>query len=113
MDVAVHADLTDKDQTVERPTASTTATVDGAKAVWLGSTEVRNITITDTISYTGFEVGNTYRAVATLYKADGTPVVKVTDSMESYVARGAATHTWLYKMMKFVNSTLAYMNSKS
>ena len=74
--VAVHADLTDKDQTVERPTASTTATVDGAKAVWLGSTEVRNITITDTITYTGFEVGNTYRAVATLYKADGTPITK-------------------------------------
>ena len=76
VNVAVHADLTDKDQTVERPTASTTATVDGAKAVWLGSTEVRNITITDTISYTGFEVGNTYRAVATLYKADGTPITK-------------------------------------
>ena len=74
--VAVHADLTDKDQTVERPTASTSASVDGAKAVWLGSTEVRNITITDTITYTGFEVGATYRAVATLYKADGTPITK-------------------------------------
>ena len=72
--IAVHADITDEEQTVERPTASTTATVDGAKAVWLGSTEVRNITITDTITYTGFEVGNTYRAVATLYKSDGTPI---------------------------------------
>ena len=68
--------MADKDQTVERPTASTSASVDGSKAVWLGSTEVRNITITDTISYTGFEVGATYRAVATLYKADGTPITK-------------------------------------
>lgn len=83
--VAVHADLTDKDQTVERPTASTTATVDEAKAVWLGSTEVRNITITDTITYTGFEVGATYRAVATLYKADGTPITKSEQPVVSMV----------------------------
>ena len=50
---------------------------------------------------------------AEFYNGEGQLVVAVTDSMESYVARGAATYPWLYKMMKFVNSTLAYMNSKS
>ena len=50
---------------------------------------------------------------AEFYNGEGQLVVTVTDSMESYVARGAATYPWLYKMMKFVNSTLAYMNSKS
>ena len=49
---------------------------------------------------------------AEFYTGENELVVTVTDSMESYVARGAATHPWLYKMMKFVNSTLAYMNSK-
>ena len=50
---------------------------------------------------------------AEFYNGEDQLVVAVTDSMESYVARGAATYPWLYKMMKFVNSTLAYMNSKS
>ena len=50
---------------------------------------------------------------AEFYNGEDQLVVTVTDSMESYVARGAATYPWLYKMMKFVNSTLAYMNSKS
>lgn len=81
--VASHADLNDTDQTVERPTAHTTATVNGNKAVWLGSTEIRNLTIDDKISYEGLEVGTTYSAHATLYKSsgeqllnkDGTPVI--------------------------------------
>ena len=50
---------------------------------------------------------------AEFYNGEGQLVVTVTDSMESYVARGAATYPWLYKMMKFVNSTLDYMKSKS
>lgn len=72
--VATHSDLSDKDQTVRRATASTTATVGGKKDVWLGSTEVTTITITDKISFTGLEVGTTYRAEATLYKSDGTVI---------------------------------------
>ena len=73
--VAVHADLNDKDQTVERPVAHTTATVNGNKAVWLGSTEVTTLTINDKIDYEGLEVGVTYRADATLYKKDGTQMM--------------------------------------
>ena len=73
--LATHADISDENQTVHRPTASTTATIDGNKDIYLGSTEVRNITITDTISYSGLEVGKVYRAEATLYKADGTQIL--------------------------------------
>lgn len=43
--LAVHADISDENQTVHRPKASTTATIGGEKAIYLGSTEVRNITI--------------------------------------------------------------------
>ena len=73
--LAVHADISDENQTVHRPKASTTATIGGEKTIYLGSTEVRNITITDTISYSGLEVGKVYRAEATLYKADGTQIL--------------------------------------
>ena len=73
--LATHADISDENQTVHRPTASTTATIGGEKDIYLGSTEVRNITITDTISYSGLEVGKVYRAEATLYKADGTQIL--------------------------------------
>ena len=73
--LATHADISDENQTVHRPKASTTATIGGEKAIYLGSTEVRNITITDTISYSGLEVGKVYRAEATLYKADGTQIL--------------------------------------
>ena len=67
-----HADITDEEQTVERPTAMTSASVDGIKEIWLASTEAVNITVTDTIFYSGFEPGNTYMAEANLYKSDGT-----------------------------------------
>lgn len=72
--LATHADLTDKDQTVKRPTAATTATVLNAKEVWLGSSEVTTITISDAIAFTGFEIGGTYRAEATAFKSDGTQI---------------------------------------
>lgn len=67
MCIAMHADLTDKNQTLYRPYAGTTATVNNAKAVWLGTTEVQNITIADTISYEGLTAGTLYRSEATLY----------------------------------------------
>lgn len=73
--LATHADISDENQTVHRPAASTTATIGGKKDIYLGSTEVRNITITDTISYYGFEIGKVYRAEATIYKADGTQLM--------------------------------------
>ena len=83
--VAVHADLTDKDQTVERPTAHTIATINGNKVIWLASTEVRNLTITDTISYTGLEVGSLYRAEATLFKVNGTQLMVDAQPIKSIV----------------------------
>ena len=71
----IHYDLNDAPQTVYVPKLGTTATIGGDKAIYLGSTEVRNITITDKIAYKGLEPGRTYRAEATLYKADGTQIM--------------------------------------
>lgn len=71
----IHYDLSDVEQTVYVPKLGTTATIDGNKEIYLGSTEVRNITITDVIAYEGLEPGRTYRAEATLYKADGTQIM--------------------------------------
>ncbi len=73
--IAVHADLTDEDQTITRPGASTIATIDGKKEVFLGSTEVATLTITDTIAYKNLVPGRTYRIETALYKADGTVVM--------------------------------------
>ena len=78
--VAVHADINDNDQTVYRPQASTVASSkSGSKTINENS---GNAKITDKVMYKGFTPGNTYRAVATLYKTngkqmmnpDGTPV---------------------------------------
>lgn len=69
--IASHADLTDEDQSVRRPAVSTVATVLNSKEIWLESTAATDITVSDSISYEGFEPGRTYRAEATLYKTDG------------------------------------------
>ncbi len=71
----IHYDLNDVEQTVYVPKIGTTATINGKKAIYLGSKEVRNITITDKLSFKGLEPGKTYRAEATLYKADGTQLM--------------------------------------
>ena len=52
---------------------------------WLASTEVRNLTITDTIAYTGLQVGTLYRAEATLFKADGTQILVSGQPLKSIV----------------------------
>ena len=83
--LATHADLTDKDQTVRRPTAATTATVLNAKEVWLESSEVTTITISDEIAFTGFEIGETYRAEATAFKSDGTQILAAGQPVKSIV----------------------------
>ena len=71
----IHYDLNDAPQTVYVPKIGTTATINGNKAIYLGSKEVRNITITDKIAYKGLEPGRTYRAEATLYKKEGTQLM--------------------------------------
>lgn len=74
--IATHADISDEEQTFERPVAITSAAVDGQKVVWLENTEVRDLTLVDTVTYKGLEVGSEYRAEATLYKGDGTQLMK-------------------------------------
>ena len=70
--IAIHADLSDKNQTVRRAAASTIAQSDiGKKTVVIGT----DATIVDTISYEGLEVGKQYKAVGTLFKKDGTQVL--------------------------------------
>lgn len=89
--LATHADLTDKDQTVKRPTAATTATVLNAKEVWLESSEVTTITISDVIAFTGFEIGETYRAEATAFKSDGTQILAAGQPVKSIVVFNPTT----------------------
>lgn len=70
--IAVHADLSDENQTVHRAKASTVAVSEtGEKSVVIGVTS----TVIDVISYEGLEPCNQYKAVATLYKNDGTQVM--------------------------------------
>ena len=76
VEYAVHADINDEGQTVYVPKVGTTATINGKKKVFLGSTEVRNLTIVDTISYKGLEPGKLYRAEATLYKSNGDQLIR-------------------------------------
>lgn len=70
--VAVHEDINDKDQTVYRPQASTAASSSkGTKTI---NEDSGNAKISDKVMYKGLTSGNTYCAVATLYKTDGTQI---------------------------------------
>lgn len=68
--IAVHADITDKDQTVYIPKVRTTAIADDTKD---HVTEAKkNVTIVDTVSYEGLEVGREYTVRGVLMnKANG------------------------------------------
>lgn len=60
LEVCTHADIEDKDQTVtfsEKPEIKTTATVNGEKK----AEPVGEVTITDTVSYSGLTPGKTYK----------------------------------------------------
>ena len=72
--LAVHSDLNDEEQTVRRPEVSTSASILNSKEIWLESTAVTDITVSDRVSYEGFEAGRRYRIEATLYKTDGTQI---------------------------------------
>ena len=75
LEVAVHADIEDEDQTVtfsEKPEIKTTATVDGEKKAEPKS----KVTITDTVSYTGLTPVKTYKLSGVLMdKASGAPLL--------------------------------------
>ncbi len=103
--IAVHADLTDQDQTLHRASASTVAVSDsGSKTVVIGA----SATIVDTISYEGLIPGKLYRAEGTLYKkdgsevlnADGSPVKASTDFIPEE-ANGTTTVTFTFDTAGF------------
>ena len=73
VEIAVHEDVNDNEQTVYRPYASTVASsASGTKTI----TDLTGKTnISDKVMYKGFTPGNTYRATATLYKTNGTQIM--------------------------------------
>ncbi len=75
LEVCAHADIEDKDQTVtfsEKPEIKTTATVNGEKK----AEPAGEITITDTVSYTGLTPGKVYKLSGVLMdKASGAPLL--------------------------------------
>ena len=73
-EVASHADLEDEGQTVTfgKPPIGTTATIDGEKT----AAPTEQITITDTVEYSGLTVGQEYRLAGVLMdKATGEPLL--------------------------------------
>ena len=72
--VASHADITDEGQTITfgKPAIGTTATIDGEKT----AQPSEQITITDTVEYSGLTVGQEYRLVGILMdKETGEPLL--------------------------------------
>ena len=72
--VASHADITDEGQTISfgKPEISTTATIDGEKT----AVPAEQITITDTVEYSGLTVGQEYKLVGVLMdKETGEPLM--------------------------------------
>jgi len=64
MELAVHADIDDEGQTVDfgKPDIKTTATIDGNKV----TDPLGEVTIIDTVEYTGLTVGKTYNVTGVL-----------------------------------------------
>ena len=72
--VASHADINDEGQTVNfgKPTIGTTATIDGEKS----AVPAEQITITDTVEYSGLTVGQEYKLTGVLMdKETGEPLL--------------------------------------
>ena len=72
--VASHADINDEGQTVNfgKPTIGTTATIDGEKT----AEPAEQITITDTVEYSGLTAGQEYKLVGVLMdKETGEPLL--------------------------------------
>ena len=72
--VASHSDINDEGQTVNfgKPTIGTTATIDGEKT----AQPAEQITITDTVEYSGLTVGQEYKLTGVLMdKETGEPLL--------------------------------------
>ena len=72
--VASHADINDEGQTVNfgKPSIGTTATIDGEKT----AQPAEQITITDTVEYSGLTAGQEYKLVGVLMdKETGEPLL--------------------------------------
>ena len=79
--VASHADITDEGQTITfgKPAIGTTATIDGEKT----AQPSEQVTITDTVEYSGLTVGQEYRLTGVLVdKSTGEPLL-VNDQQET------------------------------
>ena len=82
--VASHADITDEGQTVNfgKPTIGTTATIDGEKT----AEPAEQITITDTVEYSGLTVGQEYTLKGVLMdKSTGEPLLVGEEQVTSEV----------------------------
>ncbi len=55
--------------------------------------------------------GNT-QVTCTVYNADGSQHAKVTDSMNSYLARALETYPWMESIAKFSASAYNYLRSR-
>ena len=89
--VASHADIDDEGQTVTfgKPSIGTTATIDGEKT----AQPAEQITITDTVSYTGLTVGQEYKLSGVLMdKETGEPLL-IGDGEERAQVTSEATFT--------------------
>ena len=90
-EVASHADLEDEGQTVTfgKPTIGTTATIDGEKT----AQPAEQITITDTVEYSGLTVGQEYKLTGVLMdKETGEPLL-VGEGEEQAQVTSEATFT--------------------
>ena len=104
-ELAIHADLSDEDQTVYFPGIGTTATVDGEHEAYAGGT----IMLVDTVEYKGLQPGKTYTVKGILMnKATGEPFGDVTAEAEFTPtdASGAAEVTFQFDTAELTEDTV-------
>ena len=104
-ELAIHADLSDEDQTVYFPGIGTTATVDGEHEAYAGGT----ITLVDTVEYKGLQPGKTYTVKGILMnKATGEPFGDVTAEAEFTPtdASGATEVTFQFDTAELTEDTV-------
>ena len=91
IEVAVHADITDEDQTVYIPDVHTTATATDTEDHVTGANE--EVTITDEVALTGLKVGNEYTVKGVLMDKSTGEELKVNDESitaeETFIADAA------------------------
>ena len=89
--VASHADINDEGQTVNfgKPTIGTTATIDGEKT----AVPAEQITITDTVEYSGLTVGQEYKLTGVLMDKETGEPLHIGEGEEQTQVTSEATFT--------------------